>query len=93
MFPQGDFASASGAGAAFGDGLLCTGGAIVRLALKSTLFGAANYPGRGDPTISSAGAVPSSGERIHQAWFRDAGAFRTSNNFNLTNGLVVMWSP
>lgn len=93
MFIQGDFASAGGAGAAFGDGLLCTAGAIVRLALKSTSFGAANYPGVGDPAIGAAGAVLSSGERIYQVWFRDAGAFCTSDNFDLTNGLAVLWSP
>jgi len=34
----------------------------------------------------------SGGIRYYQIWYRDAAAFCTSNTFNLTNGLEVIWS-
>lgn len=91
MFLQADAVVAGGAGSTFGDGLLCAGGNIIRLALKGAPGGVASFPGVGDPSIHTAGAVVSSAERIYQGWFRDAAAFCTSSTFNLTNAIQVVW--
>ncbi len=79
----------------FGDGLLCTAGTVVRLATKTVMLGAVQYPapGSSDPSISVRGAVPlNGGQRYYQVWYRNAAAFCTSATFNLTNGVSVSWA-
>ena len=44
-------------GTPFGDGLLCVGGAIVRLGTKVAVGGSSRYPEAGDATISVRGLV------------------------------------
>lgn len=82
--------------AAFGDGLRCVGGTLVRLAVKTAPLGAVQYPqvGSSDPSISEAGLVPiGGGTRTYQVWYRDAAAFCTSATFNLTSGVLADWAP
>ncbi len=93
LYFQGTSAIGGGHGAVFGDGLLCTGGAIVRIARRTTTVGFSMYPGPGEPPISVAGGVTSPGERFYQAWYRNAASFCTPSSFNLTNGLRVRWTP
>ncbi|MCY2959295.1 MAG: PQQ-binding-like beta-propeller repeat protein [Planctomycetota bacterium] len=77
---------------AFGDGLRCAGGSVVRLATKPNAAGASQYPAPGDPTISVRGLVPSSGsQRTYQVWYRNAAAFCTASTFNLSNGVAITW--
>lgn len=81
---------------AFGDGLRCIGGTLVRLIVKTAPLGAAQTPapGSSEPSLSTAGLVPvGGGTRTYQVWYRDAATFCTSATFNLTNGILVDWAP
>ncbi len=92
LFFQG---SAQNAAAAFGDGLLCTGGTVIRLATKTAASGAAQYPAAGssDPAISVRGAVPlDGGARFYQVWYRNSADFCTTATFNTTSGVAVNWA-
>jgi hypothetical protein len=91
LFFQGTTQTAGGLGTAFGDGLRCAAGTVIRLGTKTNVAGASHYPVAGDPPISVNGAVASPGTRTYQVWYRNAAAFCTVNTFNLTNGLQVNW--
>lgn len=56
LFLKGDEASA---GTAFGDGVRCADGALIRLRIKLSSGGVATYPEPGDPSVSGArGGTP-----------------------------------
>ncbi len=93
MYFQGTNSLGGGASVVFGDGLRCTGGAIVRLGTQMNVAGASQNPESGDPPVSERGGVTMPGERTYQVWYRNAAAFCTAATFNLTNGLRVTWSP
>jgi choice-of-anchor B domain-containing protein len=93
LYFQGTSQAASGMGTAFGDGLRCASGSVVRLGTRTASAGAATYPSLGDLPVSVRGAVPAGATRTYQVWYRNAAAFCTSDTFNLTNGLVVTWAP
>lgn len=94
MFLQGTSAPGGGAGVAFGDGLLCVGGAVIRLApLASSGAREAHCPAPGQPPISVRGLVPAAGAtRLYQVWFRSTPVYCTSAAFNLTNAVRIDWS-
>ncbi len=93
LYFQGTGTLNGGQGAAFGDGLRCASGAIVRLATRSNVLGASVYPSPGDPPVSVRGGVTSPGPRTYQVWYRNADPlYCTPATFNLTNGLEVTWS-
>lgn len=87
-----------GSGIAFGDGLRCAGGALLRLRVKiASGSGTAAY-GYGigsDVPISIRGLVPAIGGTFrYQGWYRDiVPGFCTIDEFNLTNGLRIDWAP
>jgi hypothetical protein len=91
---QGTTASAA---APFGDGLLCTGGAILRLKSKLASSGSASFGfGQvGDPPVSAAGQVPpAGGTRVYQVWYRNNHpSFCTAARFDLSNGVEIEWAP
>ncbi len=90
LFFQGT--SESAPGTAFGDGLRCVAGSIVRIATKTASGGAARYPEAGDLPISYRGGLASEGgARTYQVWYRNAASFCTPSTFNLTNGVRVSW--
>jgi len=94
LFFQGTTDQNFGNGSAFGDGLRCAAGTVVRLATRPTSGGVASYPSPGDLSVSVRGAIPvGGGARYYQAWYRNAAAFCTASTFNLTNGLEVSWAP
>jgi hypothetical protein len=95
LFFQGTAQANSGAGVLFGDGLLCVGGTLIRLAVKAAQGTTINYPAAGDPLISAVGGIgPNGALRTYQVWYRDANlSFCTPSVFNLTNGLYVVWMP
>jgi hypothetical protein len=37
--------------------------------------------------------ITAAGQRMYQIWYRDAANFCTTANFNLTNALVINWTP
>jgi hypothetical protein len=93
LYFQGTTQVNLGSGVAFGDGLRCAGGSIIRLATKTNHMGGSVYPS-GDPAISVKGNITVPGSvRTYQAWYRNAAVFCTSALYNLTNGYVVTWSP
>jgi len=83
-------------GTAFGDGLRCVAGTVIRLIVKTAPLGAATTPavGSSEPSISNVGLVTiGGGTRFYQAWYRDSATFCTTSTFNLTNGVLVDWAP
>ncbi len=81
---------------AFGDGLRCAGGSLVRLhwPLRINVAGASHFPDAAlsDPPISVKGLVTTPGTRTYQIFYRDAApGFCTANTFNGTNGVEVTW--
>lgn len=94
LFFQGTILSAQGAGTKFGDGLLCAGGAFLRLAILTPENGASAYPPLGDTPLSLRGFIPpAGGQRVYQVIYRDLAPYCTSDAFNLTNAVLVTWAP
>jgi hypothetical protein len=93
IFAQGNAAAAGGIGIAFGDGLRCVAGQVYRLAVKPSSNGGSSFPAAGDPHVSIGGNVQIPGTRYYQLRYRNAASFCTSETFNLSNGLEVLWGP
>jgi hypothetical protein len=93
LFVQGSATVALGAGSHLGDGLTCTGGAIVRLKSKPIVAGASSYPATGELAVSTNGLVAAPGMRTYQVMYRDAVGLCTPNTFNFTNAVQVGWTP
>jgi hypothetical protein len=93
LYFQGTLRQAGGAGAAFGDGLRCAGGTIVRLGTQINAGGTSQYPAAGDAPVSTKGLITGPGVRTYQVWYRNAAAFCTSSTFNLSNGVETTWTP
>ncbi len=93
LYFQGTTQLGGGVGTLFGDGLRCSGGAVIRLLTKANTGGGSVYPGVGEIPISIRGANVAGGLRTYQAWYRNAAAFCTPSTFNLTNGVQVTWVP
>lgn len=87
LYFQGSTVVNFGEGAAFGDGLRCVGGAIVRIGTVTNSAGG-----------SSARALPTAGlaagdTRVYQIWYRNAADFCTSSTFNLSAAFAATWLP
>ncbi|MBL8863148.1 MAG: hypothetical protein JNK02_14220 [Planctomycetes bacterium] len=93
LYFQGTSQLGGGLGVAFGDGLRCAGGSIIRLGTKNNVGGASQYPAAGDVAISIRGLNSVGDVRTYQVWYRNAAAFCTPSTFNLTNGLQTTWIP
>ncbi len=93
LYFQGTTQMSGGFGSAFGDGLRCASGSIVRLGTKSNVGGSSQFPGVGDPSVSARGLVTTAGTRTYQVWYRNAASFCTASTFNLTNGVLLEWTP
>ena len=93
LYFQGTTQQGGGPGTVFGDGLRCAGGTVVRLGTKANANGASTYPEPGDATISVRGGDAAGDVRTYQCWYRNAASFCTSATFNLSNGLLVTWTP
>lgn len=86
-------------GVAFGDGVRCAGGQLLRLAVK-TVNGSGNrgFPEAGDPSIKTRclalGAPINAGEtRAYQVYYRDPPSFACAApaTFNITSAVQVRW--
>ena len=95
LFFQGTNLLAGGAGIAFGDGLRCVSGQVVRLGTRSAVNGTAQLgPLSGDAPISASGSIPPGGGSFaYQVWYRNAASFCMPATFNLTNAWLALWSP
>jgi hypothetical protein len=77
-----------------GDGLKCVGGSQIRLGYKINVGGTSSYPTGADLPVSVKGAIPAAGAtRFYQTFYRNAAAFCTPDTFNLTNAIVMVWTP
>lgn len=92
LYFQGTSDLGGGNGIAFGDGLRCAAGTIVRLATRANSGGTSMFPSAGDPPVSVRGLVPAGGgTRIYQVWYRNAASYCTSATWNLTNAVRIVW--
>jgi hypothetical protein len=91
LYFQGSSALNGGLGAAFGDGLRCAGGQVLRLGTKTNASGASQYPETGDASVSVRGLDVAGDVRVYQVWYRNAATFCTSATYNLSNGVQVTW--
>lgn len=79
---------------AFGDGLRCVAGTLKRLVTRHNSGGASSFPIAGDPPISVRGQIPAIGAiRYYQVWYRDPANFCTATTYNITNGIMAVWTP
>jgi hypothetical protein len=87
---QGDNAINGGDGLAFGDGLRCAGGNVVRLEVVT-----ADGAGAASSTvpIAATGGVSPGDIKRYQWWYRDPTGSPCGAGFNLSNGLEVTWAP
>lgn len=87
-------------GVVFGQGVLCIGGNLVRLYVKTAVGGSITAPAGGDPSVSTRSAalgdVLSLGTtRYHQVYYRDPfvnlSLCPETATFNATQALSVVW--
>lgn len=83
-------------GAVFGDGITCTGGALIRLATVNYPLGSgtAEFPGPSQTvTLSSrTGTFPGSGAVFqYGCYYRNAASFCTPSTFNTTDTEQIVW--
>lgn len=93
LYFQGHVAIAGGAGVAFGDGLRCAGGTVVRLATRTNALGASQVPSGGSTAISLLGTAVAGHVRVFQCWYRDSAPFCTPAFHNMTNAVQITWTP
>jgi len=89
LYFQGNNAINSGLGIQFGDGLRCAGGGVIRLQVRF-----AGGAGASSTTIDIAakGGVAPGDVKRYQLWYRNPTTSICGSNFNLTNGLELVWS-
>lgn len=98
IYLQGTAQVGGGAGAVLADGLICVGGDVLRLGVRTQSSGASilgGGGGGGEPLVSVRGQLPlAGGTREYQVWYRNAASgFCTSAVANYTNGIRVTWMP
>jgi hypothetical protein len=85
-----------GPGLSFGDGLLCAGGAIIRMGVVFAAGNVSSYPGGSTPApIHLAGLSAAGDTHYYQLWYRDSdlGYCIAASAFNTTNAIEVLWAP
>lgn len=93
IFFQGNNAQGGGNGTLFGDGLLCTGTAIVRLEVA---FADASGMVQTSVDVPATGSVSGGDVRRYQYWYRNPNAPFGSpcgTDFNTSNGVEITWIP
>jgi hypothetical protein len=97
VFLQG---SAQSTPAAFGDGLLCTGGNLLRLYARNASSGTVIAPVGPDANISAQSAalgdaISVGSSRYYQVYYRDPDASfcsaPTGSKFNVSSALSILW--
>lgn len=87
----------SSVGIAFGDGVRCASGQLLRLAVKSTTAGGQlSYPSAGEVSIRSRNValgspIPYGARRVYQVYYRDPLSSGCTATFNVTNALQAQW--
>jgi len=75
----------------FGDGRLCLGGHVMRLASTPVSSGSAVFPRPQTPPLSVIGSIAVPGSRFYQIVYRDPMGFCTPSQTNATNGVAIVW--
>lgn len=86
----GDNAVNGGSGNLFGDGLRCAGGGVQRLGIR--VPDASGNASWGSGLAGTYGFVAGETKRF-QIWYRDIPGSPCGTDFNLSNGLEVIWQP
>ncbi len=89
LYLQGNNATGGGNGTAFGDGLRCAGGGVVRLQIRNSGMSGSSFT---TVNIGSIGGVAPGDVKRYQLWFRDTAGL-CGSGFNFTNGVEVTWAP
>jgi len=89
LYFQGDNQINSGAGVPFGDGLRCSGGAVIRCEVRF-----ADSAGDSATTIDIGvkGGCAAGDVKNYQIWYRDPATTPCGGQFNLSNGISVSWT-
>ncbi|MBL8859713.1 MAG: hypothetical protein JNL28_14500 [Planctomycetes bacterium] len=83
-----------GAPANFGDGHLCAAVGIIRLGVVFPTSGVASYPGGLTPNpIHIQGGTANGQTKHYQCWYRSVPGLCGPNNYDLTQGLTLVWGP
>ena len=78
----------------FGDGQLCAGVGILRLGVVFPTAGVASYPGGLTPNPIHVQGLANNGDTKHyQCWYRSVPGLCSANNFDLTQGVTLVWGP
>ena len=94
LYFQANNALNGGDGSAFGDGLRCAGGGLIRLQVR-----ASDGSGASSTTIAIGmkGGVAAGDTKRYQCWYRDTSGGQPCgvgvNDFNLSNGYEIIWIP
>lgn len=88
-------------GASFGQGVLCIGGSLKRLYLRSAVAGSLSLPQSGDASLSARSAalgdtLAAGATRQYQAWYRDPivlGGCAASATWNTSDAGTLTWNP
>ncbi|MBM3986933.1 MAG: hypothetical protein FJ294_03130 [Planctomycetes bacterium] len=82
-------------GSVTGDGVRCVSAPATRLAMRTaSVTGGALFPGVGDASISVTGSVPTTGTTlVYQVWYRNSAPHCGPSTTNLSNALVIAWTP
>ncbi len=90
LFFQGTTAVSGGQGFAFGDGLRCAGGAVVRLEVGfADSFGDVNT----SSDLAAKSGATAGDTRFYQWWYRDPGTGPCGTGFNLSQAFELVWGP
>jgi Tol biopolymer transport system component len=89
------------AGAVFGQGVLCVGGSLKRLYVKTASGGSFTAPSAGDPSVSARSAalgdtLTAGMTRWYAVYYRDPivlGGCPSTSTFNITQTQLVSWLP
>jgi hypothetical protein len=88
LYFQGNNAIADGAGVAFGDGLRCAGGGVIRLQVS---FADSSGASATSIDIGAKGSVSVGDTKRYQVWYRDPSTSPCGAQFNLSNGFEITW--
>jgi len=89
LYFQGNNAINSGLGTAFGDGLRCAGGGVVRLQVR---FADSSGSSQTSVDIPATGGISAGDLKRFQVWYRDPASSPCGALFNLTNGVEITFS-
>ena len=90
LYFQGNNAVNGGMGNAFGDGLRCAGGGVIRLQVRFT-----DAAGTSATTANLVvkGGVVAGDTKLYQLWYRDPITSPCGASFNLSNGVEMVFTP